>query len=191
KTNLPGHSAENVFDYMVAPKFKLGKDQLLYARIATGYQPGGPNISLPGIPPAVKSSTVTSYEAGLKSEFFDHRLLFNIAGYHISWEDIQVSKVVNGEGAWVNAGKAETNGVELTTGCERIKNLRFAINGAYTDATLSNSAQSFEGSLYDSYLCQKRDRRARVPDRFLELQLLDRGCYRCLRHAHSTAHRGY
>ncbi len=47
--NLPGKSAENVFDYMVAPKFKLGKNQLLYARIATGYQPGGPNISLPGI----------------------------------------------------------------------------------------------------------------------------------------------
>src|SRR5436190_1917396 len=50
--NLPGKSAENVFDYMVAPKFKLGKNQLLYARIATGYQPGGPNISLPDLPPA-------------------------------------------------------------------------------------------------------------------------------------------
>ena len=149
KTNLPGKSAENVFDYMVAPKFKLGKNQLLYARIATGYQPGGPNISLPGIPPAVKSSTVTSYEVGLKSEFFDHRLLFDIAGYHISWEDIQVSKVVNGEGALVNAGKAETNGVELTTGFEPIKNLRFGINGAYTDATLSNNAPSLEGRAGD------------------------------------------
>jgi iron complex outermembrane receptor protein len=147
--NLPGKSAENVFDYMVAPKFKLGKNQLLYARIATGYQPGGPNISLPGIPPAVKSSTVTSYEVGLKSEFFDHRLLFDIAGYHISWEDIQVSKVVNGEGALVNAGKAETNGVELTTGFEPIKNLRFGINGAYTDATLSNNAPSLEGRAGD------------------------------------------
>jgi iron complex outermembrane recepter protein len=149
KTNLPGKSAENVFDYMVAPKFKLGKNQLLYARIATGYQPGGPNISLPGIPPTVSSSTVTSYEVGLKSEFFDHRLLFDIAGYHISWDDIQVSKVVNGEGALVNAGKAETNGVELTSGFEPIKNLRFGINGAYTDATLSNNAPSLEGRAGD------------------------------------------
>ena len=149
KTNLPGHSAENVFDYMVSPKFKLGKDQLLYARIATGYQPGGPNIALPGIPPTVKSSTVTSYEAGLKSEFFDHRLLFDVAGYHISWDDIQVSKVVNGEGALVNAGKAETNGVELTTGFEPIRKLRFGINGAYTDATLSNNAPSLGGRAGD------------------------------------------
>src|SRR4030095_7292813 len=147
--NVPGKSAENVFDYMVAPKFKLGKDQLLYARIATGYQPGGPNIAVPGIPPAVKSSTVTSYEGGLKSEFFDHRLLFDIAGYHISWEDIQVSKVVNNIGALVNAGKASTNGVELTTGFEPIKNLRFGINGAYTDATLSNNAPSLEGRAGD------------------------------------------
>jgi len=71
-------------------------------------------------------------------------LLFDIAGYHISWSDIQVSEVVNGIGALVNAGKAETNGVELTTGFEPIKNLRFGINGAYTDATLSNNAPSWE-----------------------------------------------
>src|SRR5205809_2380832 len=75
KQNLPGHSAEDVFDYMVSPEFKLGKDLMLYARIATGYQPGGPNVAAPGVPPTVNSSTVTSYEGGLKSEFFDHRLL--------------------------------------------------------------------------------------------------------------------
>jgi iron complex outermembrane recepter protein len=149
KTNLPGHSAENVFDYMVSPSYKLGKDQLLYVRIATGYQPGGPNVAAPGVPPTVNSSTVTSYEGGLKSEFFDHRLLFDIAGYHISWEDIQVSKVVNNIGALVNAGKAETNGVELTIGFEPIKNLRFGINGAYTDATLSNNAPSLGGRAGD------------------------------------------
>src|SRR5205823_3732661 len=149
KTDLPGHSDENVFDYMVSPKFRLGKDQLLYARISTGYQPGGPKIAVPGAPPSVKSSTVTSYEGGLKSEFFDHRLLFDIAGYHISWEDIQVGIVVNGLGALVNAGKAETNGVELTTGFEPIKNLRFGINGAYTDATLSNNAPSLGGRAGD------------------------------------------
>jgi iron complex outermembrane receptor protein len=149
KTNLPGNSAENVFDYMVSPSYKLGKDQLLYVRIATGYQPGGPNVAAPGVPPTVNSSTVTSYEGGLKSEFFDHRLLFDIAGYHISWEDIQVSKVVNNIGALVNAGKAETNGVELTIGFEPIKNLRFGINGAYTDATLSNNAPSLGGRAGD------------------------------------------
>lgn len=145
KQDLPGHSAESVWDYMVSPQFKLGKDQMLYARIATGYQPGGPNIALPGVPPTVSSSTVTSYEGGLKSEFFDHRLLFDIAGYHISWEDIQVGIIVNGNGALVNAGKASTNGVELTMGFEPIKNLRFGINGAYTDATLSNDAPSLGG----------------------------------------------
>jgi outer membrane receptor protein involved in Fe transport len=49
----------------------------------------------------------------------------------------------------VNAGKAETNGVELTTGFEPIKNLRFGINGAYTDATLSNNAPSLGGRAGD------------------------------------------
>ncbi len=49
----------------------------------------------------------------------------------------------------VNAGKAETNGVELTTGFEPIKGLRFGVNGAYTDATLSNNAPSLEGRAGD------------------------------------------
>ena len=33
---------------------------------------------------------VTSYEAGLKSEFLDHRALFDVSVYYIDWTDIVV-----------------------------------------------------------------------------------------------------
>ncbi len=146
---FPSGSRENVFDYMVSPEFKLGKDQLLYARIATGYQPGGPNVILPGLPPSVASSSVTSYEAGLKSEFLDHRVLFDIAGYHIDWSDIQIGKTVNGNTGLVNGGAATSDGVELTAAFEPVKGLRFGLNGAYTNATLSNDAESLGGRAGD------------------------------------------
>ena len=147
--NTPGSSDETVIDFMVSPKFKIDDTKMLYVRIATGYQPGGPNVALLGVPPAVNSTTVISYEGGLKSEFFDHRLLFNIAGYHIDQSDIQVGTVVNTVSAIVNAGAATSNGMEFTLGFQPIKSLSFAINGAYTNATLSDDAPSLNGKAGD------------------------------------------
>ena len=147
--NTPGSSNENILDFMVTPKFKIDQTKMLYVRIASGYQPGGPNVALPGVPPSVHSTTALSYEAGLKSEFFDRRLLFDIAGYHIKLSDIQVGTFVNNVSALVNGGKATSNGFEFTVGYQPIKALSFGLNGAYTDATLDNDAPSLSGRAGD------------------------------------------
>jgi iron complex outermembrane recepter protein len=143
--STPGSSEESVLDFMVTPKFKIDETKLLYVRIASGYQPGGPNLALPGVPPSVAATTALSYEGGLKAEFLDHRLLFNIAGYHIDLSDIQIATVANNVSALVNGGKATSNGVEFTVGYQPIKALSLAVNGAYTDATLSDDAPSLGG----------------------------------------------
>ena len=143
--NTPGSSDESVVDFMVTPKFKIDDTKLLYVRIASGYQPGGPNLALGGVPPSVDATTAISYEGGLKSEFLDHRLLFNIAGYHIDLSDIQIATVVNNVSALVNGGGATSNGLEFNVGYQPIKSLSFGINGAYTDATLSDDAPSLGG----------------------------------------------
>lgn len=135
----PGGSEEDVYNFMVSPEVQVGKDQLLYLRIASGYQPGGPNVALPGVPPAVDSSSLISYELGWKSEFFENRLLFDVAAYHIDWSNIQVGAVVNGVGVLVNGGEASVNGVELTIAFKPIKELRIGFNGSYTDPTFSNA----------------------------------------------------
>lgn len=143
--NTPGSSSEDVIDFMVTPKFKIDDTKLLYVRIASGYQPGGPNLALPGVPPSVAATSAVSYEGGFKSEFFDHRVLFNIAGYHIDLSDIQISTVANNVSALVNGGAATSNGLEFTAGYQPIKALSFGLNGAYTDATLSDDAPSLGG----------------------------------------------
>jgi iron complex outermembrane recepter protein len=88
----------------------------------------------------VDSSTLLSYEAGLKSEFAEHRILIDITGYHLEWTDIQIPAVVNGIGVLANGGEATSNGVELSLGFIPITGLRLGLNGSYTDSTFDNDA---------------------------------------------------
>ena len=51
-------SSEDVFTYSVAPRFELSDQVAIYARVATGYRPGGPNV-LPEIRrPARREPTI-------------------------------------------------------------------------------------------------------------------------------------
>jgi outer membrane receptor protein involved in Fe transport len=43
-------SGESVFTYSVAPRLELGEDTSLFARVAKGFRPGGPNVLPPGAP---------------------------------------------------------------------------------------------------------------------------------------------
>ncbi len=52
--------AENVLTYMVSPRLHLNQDTMLYARVATGYRPGGPGLGLLGAPPNVDADTLTN-----------------------------------------------------------------------------------------------------------------------------------
>jgi outer membrane receptor protein involved in Fe transport len=40
-------SSEDVFTYSVAPRFELSDNASLYARVASGFRPGGPNVLSP------------------------------------------------------------------------------------------------------------------------------------------------
>ena len=132
----PGESSDDVFTWSVAPQFQVAEDVMVYARAATGYQPGGPNVVVTGLPPVVDSSTLTSYELGLKSTFVDNRLLFDVTAFRIDWEDIQVVSQVNGVGGLVNGGEATSEGVELSAAFRATDNLQFGLNATYTDVEL-------------------------------------------------------
>ncbi|TWI02674.1 outer membrane receptor protein involved in Fe transport [Luteimonas cucumeris] len=130
-------SSENVFNWSLSPQFQLTEDTLLYGKIATGYQPGGPNVVLPGIPPSVDSSTLTSYELGMKALFAGNRLQLDVAAYRIDWQDIQIITFFNGNSGLANGGKARSQGLEFSLLFNATSNLQLGFNGNYTDATLS------------------------------------------------------
>lgn len=136
--NSPGESSEDVTTWSLAPQFELSDDVMVYARAATGYQPGGPNVALPGMPPSVDSSMLASYEVGLKSQFADRRVQLDLAAFRIEWDDIQVASQFNGVGGLVNGGEATSEGFELSSLFQPTDNLRLGFNGAYTKARVKN-----------------------------------------------------
>jgi outer membrane receptor protein involved in Fe transport len=136
--DAPGESSEDVFTWSLSPQFKFGEDSMVYARVASGYQPGGPNVALPGVPPQVDSSMLTSYELGMKSQFADQRVQLDVAAFRIDWDDVQVSSSFNGVGGLVNGGEATSQGVELSTSFRATDHWTLGLNAAYTDAKVKN-----------------------------------------------------
>ncbi len=143
--NVSGASAEDVLTYSLSPRLHFGEDSMLYGRIASGYQPGGPNIALPGVPPAVDASTLTNYEVGLKTMADDHRLMIDVALFDVEWDKIQVS-ANNGVVAYLaNGGTARSNGLEFSALYTPVAGLRLGLNSAYTDARLTEDVPSISG----------------------------------------------
>lgn len=144
-------SSDNVFTYAVAPKFKLSERASLYARVAKGYRPGGPNVIPPNAPPGTPASyepdTVVSYEVGFKGETPDQTFALDLSVYHIDWKNIQLLTVVNGFGLNINGASAASDGAEFTATFRPTPGLVTSFNGAYIKARLKGDAPPLVGGL--------------------------------------------
>jgi outer membrane receptor protein involved in Fe transport len=140
-STIPGDSSENVFTYSLAPKFKFNDRMAIYARIAKGFRPGGPNVIAPGAPPGTPTSynsdSTINYELGVKGENEARTFGFDAAAFHIDWKDIQLLAAVNGVNINTNASGADSDGVEASLMFRPVDALRLSLSGAYTDAKLS------------------------------------------------------
>ncbi len=150
-TFTPGNSSENVFTWSVAPKYELNEHAAVYFRAAKGYRPGGPNVLPPGAPPTVptsyKADSLISYEAGFKSDWFDHRLSFDASAFYLDWSNVQLFASVNGFGVNTNGGKATSKGVEFTLTARPTEGLNLFASGSRTAARLSEDTPAITGGL--------------------------------------------
>jgi iron complex outermembrane recepter protein len=74
-----------------AVDWTINADQFLYAFVATGFKPGGLNVPVGfGLPDPFTEETVTSYELGWKSRWFDGHLNMQLNGYYNDYNDFQV-----------------------------------------------------------------------------------------------------
>lgn len=145
--DLTGSSSEGVVTYSFGPSYKITKDIMTYFRVSSGYQAGGPNIPYPGVPPTVKSDTLTNYEVGLKSEFWNQRAQFDVALFDIDWKNIQVEAFQQGTGFTylVNGGSARSEGAEVNGLIKPFTGLTLAGNATYTDAILTQNVPEIDG----------------------------------------------
>jgi len=120
--------------------FHLAPDFLAYASINRGVKGGG--YTAPLFPLFItdiktltfKPETLTSYEAGFKSEYFDHRLRVNGAAYYYDYKDYQaLLYTISLEQLIVNADARHVGG-ELEADWVPTPAWRFGAGLAYVDA---------------------------------------------------------
>jgi iron complex outermembrane receptor protein len=144
-------SSETPFTYSIAPRYAVTPNSSLYARIASGFRPGGPNVLPPGVPAGTpltyKSDKLTSYEAGWKATAAGGRSSVDLSVFYLDWTDIQLFTTVNGFGINGNGGTATSKGAEFTASVLPTTGLTFSLNGAYTDAYLTKATDPAVGGL--------------------------------------------
>jgi len=133
------HANGNAFTYLVTPQFKISPDMMIYARVASGYRIGGPNLSAgaPGVPPDFTPDKTTNYEFGIKGDTLEHRLSFDASAYYITWHNFQVNVFENIFGFTTNAGDAKSEGLEAALQARPATGLTIAAQGSYNHAVLA------------------------------------------------------
>jgi outer membrane receptor protein involved in Fe transport len=123
----------------------------MYARVATGYRPGGPNVipagAPPGTPGSYDSDSLTNYELGLKANSPGGLFALDLAAYYLDWEDVQLLAVVNGVGLNANGGTAVSKGAEFAATMRPTENLTISLNGAFIDAYLTQDTDPIIGGI--------------------------------------------
>jgi len=139
----------DAFTYLLTPSLKLSPDLMVYARLASGFRAGGPNYNaaLVGAPPKFEPDMTNNYEIGAKGELFSQNLSFDISVYYIDWKDIQIRQYFTGsdgiDRAFVfNAGKAKSQGVELSLSSRPLTGLTIAGWVAWNAAELTEDFSS-------------------------------------------------
>jgi outer membrane receptor protein involved in Fe transport len=150
-----GRSSENVFTWSIAPRFELSDTVSLFARVAKGYRPGGPNVVPPGAGPGFpfefQADTLLSYEAGIHAQTADRSFAIDAAVYYIDWKDVLVIGTyptpVGDVVATDNGGGARSAGAEATVTLRPASGLSLVANIAYNDAELTDATPVATGGL--------------------------------------------
>ena len=118
---------EHAFTYLFTPQFKISPDVMVYARLASGYRPGGSNGlgELAGLPATFQSDNTHNYEVGVKAKVLDQLLYVEGSLYHIDWRNIQLQLEDPGSGItfFANGSAAKSEGVELSLQTARMAGL--------------------------------------------------------------------
>ncbi|MET0279685.1 MAG: TonB-dependent receptor [Steroidobacteraceae bacterium] len=122
--NIEGSFRGDRTDWRVVGDYRFSESLLAYASVSTGFKGGGVNprpfFATQRLP--FDPETITTYEAGFKSDFLDRRLRVNGAVFLNKYDDIQLAKQVCPESAPFpsqpclrpdNIGAADVKGAEL------------------------------------------------------------------------------
>jgi len=162
--NFPVEYKGDRFDYRANLDYRFSDELMAYAQISTGYKGGGVNPrpffvsqALPYDP-----ETLTAYEVGFKSQFFDRRLIVNGAGFINKYKNFQ-GTLLNCDafspfpGApcamTANVGDADIKGVEFEVQLRPVRGLTIdaAVGGLDFKYTRVNLATGISFDMTNIY----------------------------------------
>lgn len=122
------------------PKFgvsyKLTRDIMVFGSYSEGYRAAGwANTSpstLANLALEFGNETETSYEAGIKSQWFDRKLTLNLSAFSAKYENLQATLVVAGETV-VTTADVRIRGIELEGSVRPLRGLNIFGNMALMD----------------------------------------------------------
>lgn len=132
--------------YVISLDYQVDDNTFVYAKHSRASMAGSLNTR--EVPPpfsfSVKPETVTDYEIGAKSEFFDNRLRANVAAFYLEGE--QVQRIIN---AFNSAGTGLTQ-FNTNTGDTEIKGLELELTALLWDGFELNFSSSWMEGKYVS-----------------------------------------
>jgi len=109
-----------------------------YASFTHGYKAGGINLDITaatgGADPSFLSEEVDAYEVGVKAQFLDDAVTFNVAGFHEEFSNFQVLEFTGAQFTTFNVNQAISTGVEIESVIRPSPDWTFNLGLTYTDA---------------------------------------------------------
>lgn len=146
-TTTPTSQAnKTVVTYLATARYYFSDDGMVFARFATGFRPGGPNLIAIGLPPAYRPDTTQNYEGGLKTKFWGGKGTFDVTGYYTRWRDIIVTVSAAGLNGFGNGGNARIYGVESSLTLRPVTSLTLTGTMAYSNGRITKVNPSAAGA---------------------------------------------
>jgi len=135
----------------VSLAWDYSEDSNLYVKYSRGWKGGhfnGGAVSVFDIVTGVNPEIVDSYEAGLRSNWFEDRLRLNLTGFYYDYLDLQVFILEQTPLGYpipklANASDATVFGVELDLMSEPIDGLRLTLNAAWVESEYKEFVVTF------------------------------------------------
>jgi iron complex outermembrane receptor protein len=135
----------------VSLAWNFNEESSLYVKYSRGWKGGhfnGGATSIFDIITGVEPETVDSYEGGLRSYWFDGRLMLNATGFYYDYQNLQVFIIQQTPLGYpipklVNASDAVVYGVEVDLGAQPLPGLNLTYNFAWVESEYLDFVVSF------------------------------------------------
>ncbi|BFM16698.1 hypothetical protein R50073_28810 [Maricurvus nonylphenolicus] len=121
-------------------EYRLSSDILAYANYSIGFKGGGFDGATTATLREVDPEKLTSYEVGVKSSWYDNRIIANVGYFYYDYEDFQaiLAAVLPGgifpDNVTFNVPKSRIEGAEIEITSELVDNLHISLGASWVES---------------------------------------------------------